>query len=193
MSLMDENLRRKHREKKYFVNRVADFYYSVKEGQTTEEEYRRRLAICEKCPYVRREGEKLYCDECGCPRWKMSVLNDPHIPKLKWANLICPKGRFGAMEGAIKVLTKDEIKNLVTTAKKLINANLVPVKERPARQENENGSIDWNNEKVSYPTDGFLTPQDLQSVNQKMTEAIAKEQFDEGLKFAFLVFALLRP
>lgn len=193
MSYMNRQLYDKMKQRaKEKVKQVGNFYYTVKNGVVSDEEYRRRLEICKPCPEMKKEGDKLYCDACGCPKWKLSSLNDPIAPKLKWANLVCPKGRFGSMAGAIQVLTKDEIKNLVTTAKKLINANLVPTKERPAPSTGAT-PIDWNKETVTYPTDGFLTPADLQSVNQKMTEAIVKEQFDEGLKFAFLVFALLRP
>lgn len=195
MTLMNDDLRKKHKELKSkndrgLLAKGKELFYTVKNGTVDSTEYHRRLEICTICPFVEKKGNDLYCNECGCPRWKGAKLNDAHMPKLAWAGLACPKGRFGSMNKIIQVATKDEIKNFIIFAKKLADAGLVPTAKKTAEP---SGTIDWNQATISYPTDGFLTPSDLSIAQQKMTEAIVNEKWNEGLKFALLVVALLRP
>jgi len=66
---------------------------TVLSGHADDDTYQQRLAICQGCEHLQRDGDKLYCGACGCPQWSMSEL--PR--KLRFAGLRCPKGKFGAV------------------------------------------------------------------------------------------------
>jgi len=72
-------------------SRVRSFVTTVTSGKVDEETCRQRLAICQGCGYLKRDGDHLYCGAYGCPQWPMSELHR----KLRFASLRCPKGKCG--------------------------------------------------------------------------------------------------
>lgn len=52
--------------------------------EVDDAEYQRRLDICKDCPFVKKEGETLLCNKCGC---KMSGTL---LAKARWASQKCP-------------------------------------------------------------------------------------------------------
>jgi len=70
--------------------KVISFARAVTSGRCDDAVYHRRLAICESCEHLKREGEKLYCQACGCPEWSLAELHT----KLRFARVVCPRGKF---------------------------------------------------------------------------------------------------
>jgi len=68
------------------VEKAVSFVKAVTSGTVNDDVFNARLAACESCKHLRRDGEKLYCGGCGCGRWKLSELHT----KLRFANLKCP-------------------------------------------------------------------------------------------------------
>jgi hypothetical protein len=63
---------------------------TVTSGRVPREVHETRLAACNSCEHVHRNGYRLYCHACGCPEWFLAELHK----KLWFARLRCPKGRF---------------------------------------------------------------------------------------------------
>lgn len=218
---MNQDIFRQQREKN-IATKAIEFFTTILSGRTTLEIYNHRLEICKACEHVTKKGDYYFCTGCGCPKWRASRLNDPNNPKLGWKGTVCPLYKFGGVYAfsrlittkeaiilkrimektgltlreidkmAIDMFSLDELRNLVTMAKKAINANLVPtVTEK--RGELDLTTIDWNTAEPKFDIKDGLTPAELSIVNQKMTEAIANEKWNEGFMFAVQVLFLLRP
>ena len=60
--------------------------------EVSEQEYKDRLAVCDKCPsgLCNKSGEVWTCGACGCSLNGTSILP----AKAKWATQDCPKGHW---------------------------------------------------------------------------------------------------
>ena len=47
--------------------KVISFVQAVTSGRCDDAVYHKRLAVCESCKHVKRDGGTLYCQACGCP------------------------------------------------------------------------------------------------------------------------------
>lgn len=72
------------------INQVQNFAKSMlrfaKSGFKTvdEEEYNRRLSICNQCVHLNRKDMK--CTLCGCPVHKKAIIYDEPCPANKWGD-----------------------------------------------------------------------------------------------------------
>ena len=68
------------------VEKVKQYLTARFGGEVSEEEFERRLAICEECPGVVKRDTKRYCGLCGCGVKARAELHK----KLKMAKIVCP-------------------------------------------------------------------------------------------------------
>ncbi len=72
------------------AQKIRQFFRVTWGKLVVEDVFRERMVVCEKCPAVRRENERLYCGACGCWQWRLAELTR----KLWYAKLPCPNNRF---------------------------------------------------------------------------------------------------
>jgi hypothetical protein len=57
-------------------------WHMVTEKKTGQEEFDRRMAICEECPFLKRPAKQ--CSKCGCFMKLKSRIEKAHCPIHKW-------------------------------------------------------------------------------------------------------------
>lgn len=169
------------------VSKVKSFVKTITSTKVERNEYERRLNICKTCPKQKVVNDKLYCSSCGCGQNPLAELTT----KLWWSLTTCPLRKFGMFDRLKGIASLDEMKALVTLAKKAIESGLVPI--HTASPQEPKTVIDWNNAKPDFTLKMVLTPDDLRTASQKMTEYIVNEKWNEGFMFAIQILLMLRP
>ena len=54
-----------------------------------------RIKKCENCLHCTRVKDKIFCECCGCPKWRLADLKH----KNQYVGHYCPIGEFGVYEG----------------------------------------------------------------------------------------------
>lgn len=168
------------------VSKVKSFVRTVSSSKVSEVEYERRLNICKNCTKLKVVESKLYCSSCGCGQNSLAELTT----KLRWSQANCPLRKFGMFDKLKTIASAEELKAFVTLAKKAIESGLVPV---ATETNTETKPVDWNTAEPRYELKNSITPTDLRVYNQKMTEAITNEKWNEGFFFALQILLLVRP
>ena len=57
-------------------------WHLLTEEKVQEEEFARRMTICEECPFLKRPAKQ--CSKCGCFMNLKSRIKKAHCPMHKW-------------------------------------------------------------------------------------------------------------
>lgn len=77
------------------IQLATEFFKTITSGLCTDIEFENRKQKCLSCPAMVQDNSGIkYCSGCRCGRWQLAQLDGTFLPKLRWASLRCPLGRF---------------------------------------------------------------------------------------------------